>query len=486
VELIELIEPLDQGWDTVAPARIGSVGDSTGEPGRGRGRGRGWLVAAGLAAAFGLGLAVQRGPSGGAGDVSPAPSTTTLPSTIAPPVPSMDPEVLFPSPPVVVTSSVSPLLVDVPGMLAVSTNTGRSPQDDEPPVVVFHNPVTGETLRLGDVPTTVPPAITRIDLGDGMVGHEWRTGDVTTLMLEGSDPVRAVIGTASIDTLRRVLVVGAQGGMTEDVLTELGFSVRLSLEGDGLWSSADETTTNYVPINDPRATPLFDRPSITLNQLPLQFVSEAWELVLPQRFDVRGTTAYGGHLDSQAVLGVPLADQVVVLHGTGFSLEQLVAAAPTLRPAGGDEWAEIQSGQLAVGDVIGQVTLSPIDSGVLFGGAPWRSEVQGNRQAIESWGGQAGSARFFGYLSINRVDRPLLDSTVVLGATAVLAVAPRDGVYQLRVTFADGVRLDLPLRAVGDESEWQARSYMWSELGAWSAVIIDGTGTVVATLDPAQ
>ena len=69
------------------------------------------------------------------------------------------------------------------------------------------------------------------------------------------------------------------------------------------------------------------RTSITLSQLRQALIPTAWAMVLPQHFDVRGATAFGGYLGSQAVLGVPLADQVVVLRGNGFSLDQLVAAS---------------------------------------------------------------------------------------------------------------------------------------------------------------
>jgi hypothetical protein len=481
IELIELIEPVDQGWSTIEPARIGSVGDPTSRSGSRRG----WLVAAGFVAAFGLGVAVQRRPSGGADDALPAPSTTRPPSTISPPVSAIAPETIFPVS-VLTSTPLSPLLVDVPGMLAVSTDASKRPRGGNPPLVVFHNPVTGETLRLGDVPTITPSAVTRVDLGDGLVGNEWRTGDVTTLTLEGSDPVRAVIGTASTTTLRRVLAVAAQGGRLEDELTALGFSRRLPVEGDGLWSSAGAATTYYVPITDPRTTPWSDRPSITLSQLPLTYVSPSWASVLPQRFDVRGATAYGGYLDSHAVVGVPFTDQVVVLRGRGVSLDQLVAAAETLRPAVLDEWTEIQSGVRQRAEPTGSGALTPIDSGVMLGGTPWATEALHVAATLDSWGVQAGVTTGFSYLGINRVERPLLVSTVVEGATAVLAVAPRDSVHQLRVTFGGGVRLDLPLRAIGDETEWQARSYVWSELGPWSAVIIDGRGDTVATLDPAQ
>lgn len=487
IELIELIEPDDQGWDAVASSAYRGTSGSTGSTAP-AGRGRWRLVATGLAASFGLGVVVQGIAFRDGGDGAPAPPTTQAPATTASPSTTAALPIDVVDPPPGTTPRLSPLLVDVPGMIAVAEEVNdRSARDSfSPPVVVYHHPLTGETLRLGDIPRTAPRVVSRVDLGDGLVGLESRIGDVTTVILEGSGPQRAVIGTASTDMLRLVLVTAARGGATAGDLTALGFVIRRSANIDGLWAGADEATVYYLPINDLRDTPWNDRPWLSVSQLRQTGISEPWALVLPQRFDVPGGTAYGGYLDSQAVLGVQLADQVVVLRGTGFSLDQLVAAAATLRPARAGEWGEIQSGTRQRASAAGAGVLTPIDSGVMVGGTPWATESLGDFGGVDSWGAQAGSATGFVYLGINRVERPLLISTVVEGATAVLAIAPRDGVYQLRVLFGDGVQLDLPLRAIGDDVDWQARSYMWSELGPWSAAIVDVDGTVAATLEPTQ
>jgi hypothetical protein len=199
-------------------------------------------------------------------------------------------------------------------------------------------------------------------------------------------------------------------------------------------------------------------------------------VALRERFTVAGTEAFGGAPLGPGfnMLYLSLAEQDVLLAGS-LPTARLAELAAFVRPATSAEWSNLQA--TADIDVIAR-SAPGVDSGVLLGGSPWAVDmlVADDGRPI-GWATPSGGGRRF------RGERAPLTASTTGSEVTVVAVTPVDGdVYSLAVQLGGGQRLVLPLREPLGVPGWLMRGYAFSELGPWSAQLLDADGTVIADL----